>query len=109
MPTPAPRPHQFFCSPALPRPQLSRGLHAAERRSDLSVPNWTQASDEKVLSRGGWRHHPPEQTNLRREEAEGAIGVSCSTTAAAIDPGGMMDRPGVVSRVLALVEGLARG
>ena len=21
---------------------------------DLSVPNWTQASDEKVLSRGGW-------------------------------------------------------
>ena len=29
-------------------------LHAAEQRSDLSVPNWTQASDEKVLSRGGW-------------------------------------------------------
>ena len=28
--------------------------HAAEQRSDLSVPNWTQASDEKVLSRGGW-------------------------------------------------------
>ena len=34
--------------------RLSRALHAAERRSDLSVPNWTQASDEKVLSRGGW-------------------------------------------------------
>ena len=40
----------------------------------------------------------PEQTNLRREEAEGAIGVSYSTTAAAIDPGGRLDRPGVVSR-----------
>ena len=35
-------------------PQGKWRLHAAEQRSDLSVPNWTQASDEKVLSRGGW-------------------------------------------------------
>ena len=34
--------------------ELKRGERPLNSAVDLSVPNWTQASDEKVLSRGGW-------------------------------------------------------